>query len=182
MCACVYGRLDNVKFWLERNSFKDWNLETRGILGNVAMGNAVYMGPDRFELVKYLLKYGAKFDSVTDNGTSNLMSACANEDADPRVVKLFLENVTQKTMNRKIRAKTNMWRLIYMFANVSIRTGVNKTSLMQSLAERQGRTALHYAARRGDLEIVELMLEHGADPSMRDDRGMSVIESQVSRS
>mgnify|MGYP001498055452 CR=1 FL=1 len=109
MCACVYGRLDNVKFWLERNSFKDWNLETRGTLGNVAMGNAVYMGPDRFKLVKYLLKRGAKFDSVTDNGTSNLMSACANEDADPRVVKLFLENVTQNTTNQKIRAKTT-WR------------------------------------------------------------------------
>ena len=33
MCACVYGRLNNVKFWMKR--FKNWNLETRGKLGNV---------------------------------------------------------------------------------------------------------------------------------------------------
>ena len=89
MCACVYGRLVNVKFWLERKRFKDWNLETRAKLGGVALGCAVYMGPHRLELVKYLLKRGAKVASVTDNGTTNLISACASEDADPRVVQML---------------------------------------------------------------------------------------------
>jgi len=36
MCACVYGRLTNVKFWLEER-FVDWNLETRGKYGGMCL-------------------------------------------------------------------------------------------------------------------------------------------------
>ena len=42
MCACAYGRLENVKFWLDR--FDDWELNLRGKFGNTALGNAIYMG------------------------------------------------------------------------------------------------------------------------------------------
>ena len=38
-----------------------------------------------------------------------------------------------------------------------------------------GLTALHYAARRGDMEIVELLLEHGAKPSIKNDLGRDVL-------
>ena len=55
-----------------------------------------------------------------------------------------------------------------------MRTGLSESTLMKRLAGRQGRTALHYAARRGDVDIVELLLRRGADPSMRDDAGKSV--------
>jgi hypothetical protein len=34
MCACVYGRFENVKFWLEKR-FVDWNLETRQKYGGM---------------------------------------------------------------------------------------------------------------------------------------------------
>ena len=37
--------------------------------------------------------------------------------------------------------------------------------------ESLGATALHYAARRGDMEIVELLLSAGADPSLKNDLG-----------
>ena len=30
---------------------------------------------------------------------------------------------------------------------------------------------MHYAARRGDMEIVELLLSEGADPSLKNDLG-----------
>ena len=61
-----------------------------------------------------------------------------------------------------------MWRAIYLFSMLSFRSGVNKSILMQSLAERQGRTAPHYAVRRGDLQLVEILLSMGADPSAKD--------------
>ena len=48
------------------------------------------MGPNRLKLVEYLLNMGAKVNSKTDNGTSNLISACSSEDSDPRIVKLGL--------------------------------------------------------------------------------------------
>ena len=37
-------------------------------------------------------------------------------------------------------------------------------------------TALHYAARRGDVEIVELLLEHGADPYIENEMGLNSFD------
>jgi len=132
----------------------------------VALGNAVYMGPNRFELVQYLLKQGARFDSVTHNGTSILMSACANEDADLRVLKLLIEKTTRDEINRKIRPQTNQWRAIYTMAKIACKSGLNRGVLMRCLYERLGRTALHYAVRRGDFHCVQLLLKNGAEVSI----------------
>ena len=46
---------------------------------------------------------------------------------------------------------------------------------MKRIAENCGLTALHYAARRGDMEIVELLMEYGAKPSTRNDLGRDVL-------
>ena len=47
--------------------------------------------------------------------------------------------------------------------------------LIQTIAEDGGMTSLHYAARRGDMEIVELLLEYGADPSIKNELGRDVL-------
>ena len=43
--------------------------------------------------------------------------------------------------------------------------------VLESLARQSGATALHHAAMRGDMEIVELLLSAGADPSLKNDLG-----------
>ena len=58
MGACVYGRFENVKFWLDK-MFCHWDLERRSNLGGCALGCALYMGPNRLGLVKYLISKGA---------------------------------------------------------------------------------------------------------------------------
>ena len=57
-----------------------------------------------------------------------------------------------------------------------VRTGISKSNLMSRLAHGAGMTALHYAARRGDVEIVKLLLEAGADPYVENDLGMNAFE------
>lgn len=37
-------------------------------------------------------------------------------------------------------------------------------------------TALHYAARRGDEEIVKLLLDAGADPYLENEMGVNVFK------
>ena len=151
-------------------------------LTGTALGCALYMGPNRLNLDKYLLKMGAKIKHVSDNGTSNFLSACSNEDADPRVVQLLIqqcENESNEMINLQIRPQNRKWNATYFLAKICLQTGVVRSTLMKSLAERLGRTALFYAARRCDLEIIELLLSEGADPSVRDDMGKSIHDMCV---
>ena len=43
----------------------------------------------------------------------------------------------------------------------------SKSSLTYHLGARMGTTALHHASKRGDIEMVEYLLNHGADPCLR---------------
>ena len=44
MMASIFGRTDNVKFWLKQ--YPDWDLERKNkVMGGVALGQAVYMDP-----------------------------------------------------------------------------------------------------------------------------------------
>ena len=55
MAACMFSRLDNVQMWCSR--FKDWKIdEKKGKIGARALHVALYMGPRKFDLVKYLVR------------------------------------------------------------------------------------------------------------------------------
>ena len=97
MFASIFGRTDNVKFWLKR--FPDWDLERKNkVVGGVAIGHAVYMGPHRLELLKVLLEHGASINFSQDNGGTIFSAVCSSEDADPNVLQLLLEKQTPQTL------------------------------------------------------------------------------------
>ncbi|CAJ1398866.1 unnamed protein product [Effrenium voratum] len=50
-----------------------------------------------------------------------------------------------------------------------------------SLADAQGRTALHLAAAAGDVEVVEMLLEHGAQKNAQDVHGRSPAHIAAAR-
>ena len=50
------------------------------------------------------------------------------------------------------------------------------TNLMQFLANESGTTALNLAVGRGDVEIVKILLENGADPYIENDLGMNAFD------
>ena len=153
--ACISNQVRNVQYWLKR--FPDWNLEARNsVIGGVALGCAVYMGPNRFELVSILLKAGARLDTLVHAGGSILTALVSNEDSDPQVLKLLLSHY--KNINYQIRATTFKWKLIHLIAKTAVRVLKAPRGLLRSLASDSGSTALHYAALRGDIEIVELLL------------------------
>ena len=47
---------------------------------------------------------------------------------------------------------------------------------MKFLAFEAGTTALNFAVIRGDVEIVKILLENGADPYIENDLGMNAFE------
>jgi len=176
MMASIFGRTDNVKFWLDR--FPDWDLERKNkVMGGVALGHAVFMGPRRLELVKVLLGRSASVQSRSDNGGSILTALCSSEDADSEILQLLLEKTKKKNVvNFKIRGRTIKWRNIYRLARLLTRTKLMNSGLMIALAQECGSTPLHFAVRRGDLDVVNILLRHGADPTIKNDLGKSPVD------
>ena len=66
---------------------------------------------------------------------------------------------------------TLKWKAIRMIAKLSVRLRSHQDLLFRTLAEEAGSTCLHEAAKRGDMEMVELLLSKGADPSLKNDLG-----------
>ena len=112
--------------------------------------------------------------SVTKSGQSVLVQACSNEDADPKVIRYLLQSTDIKVNQQNI-SKSTKWNMLLGAAKLAVRLKINKSKLIRRIAESGGLTALHYAARRGDMEIVELLLEHGAKPSIKNDMGRDVL-------
>ena len=67
------------------------------------------------------------------------------------------------------------WKMLRAAARIVVRTKVFSTKLLKRVAESSGLTALHYAARRGDVEIVELLMEYKANPFIKNDLGRDVL-------
>jgi uncharacterized protein len=178
MMASLFGRTDVVKFWLER--FPDWDLERmNNANGAYALSCAVYMGPHRLMLTKFLLDHGASlFNRTSGIGSSILTTVCSSEDCDPDILSLLLcrLNNNDTVMNYGIRGNTFKWRVIYRLARFLFTNNLTNSGLMIALAQDSGSTALHYAAQRGDVDAVNLLLRHGADPAIKNDVGKSPIE------
>eukprot|EP00938_MAST-03A_sp_MAST-3A-sp1_P001697 g1697.t1 len=111
------------------------------------------------------------------------MAACANEDSDPEVVKLLLKLYDRVYdlgldggVNYRMSSQRLKWKLLRGTAKVLVRSHVLRTGLTIRLALGPGLTALHYAARRGDVEIVKILLKAGADPYIKNEMGMDVFD------
>ena len=137
------------------------------------------MGTGKAETVRLLREKGARFDIITNSGFSVLVAACANEDSDPNVVKDILqdlENDDNVKVNYRVQSSTIKWKILRGSAKLMMRVGAAKSALFRRIARGAGLTALHYAVRRGDLEVVKLLLRHGANPYVQNDLGMDAFK------
>jgi hypothetical protein len=177
MMASLFGRSDNVKFWLAK--FPDWDLERQNTVnGAYALSCAAYMGPCRLELVKLLLDHGASTAYRTSAGSSILMTISKSEDGDPALL-LYIFDFQSKpinSVNRQVSGKTFKWRNIHRLARLLTRYKLTTSGLMTALAQDSGSTTLHYAVRRGDVDVVNILLSHGADPTIKNDLGKTPLD------
>ena len=75
-----------------------------------------------------------------------------------------------------MRSQSTKWKILRGCAKLAVRCRLVKSMLSHRLAHGAGLTALHYAARRGDVEIVTLLLEAGADPYVENEMGLSSFD------
>ena len=142
------------------------------------------MGANKLETVKVLLDAGASIDYRTFAGATLLINAADNEDSDPDVVRIVLEKMKSSfsekeftsIVNYRIKASTVKWKVLYFVSKSLNRTGISKSGLMHTMSLWSGTTALNDAAMRGDVEIVKILLENGADPYIENDLGMNAFD------
>eukprot|EP00938_MAST-03A_sp_MAST-3A-sp1_P002932 g2932.t1 len=134
------------------------------------------MGPHRLELVKVLLEHGASLDYRTDTGSSVLVNLCNNEDCDPELLHFLLKKKMKTSVNYRVRAGTIKWGNIYRLAQFLTRNKLTQSGLMAYLAQKSGSTALHFAVQRGDVDCVNLLLQNGADPTIKNNLGKSPVD------
>ena len=96
-------------------------------------------------------------------------------DSNVDILKLLLTRDLKYGLNHRRRAQTTKWKLIYGLARGLTRMKLVRSGLFFVLASESGSTPLQYAVCRGDLEIVELLLEHGANSSTKNDLGRDVL-------
>ena len=88
----------------------------------------------------------------------------------------FSEKEFTSFVNYRYKASTFKWKVLYfVFKNLN-RTGLSKSGLMYAMSLWPGTTALNFAVMRGDVEIVKILLENGADPYVENDLGMNAFE------
>ena len=104
------------------------------------------------------------------------MSLCSNEDCDIKVLKHLLGTSCGNLVNVRRHAKTLKWKMIYLLAKSVVRFGLSDSGLMRALASQNGATALHHAVQRGDVDCVNLLLQNGADPTIKNDLGISPVD------
>ena len=99
------------------------------------------------------------FDYRTFSGGNVLINAVDNEDSDPDVVRIVLENeviIQQKNSLSSTTEKAQHSSGKYYILQRINRTGLSKSGLMYAIHFRK--TALNFAVMRGDVEIVKISL------------------------
>lgn len=143
------------------------SLEPRDDLGFTPLARAVLAG--RLPAVRALLARGAEFSARDLRGRVVLQLAAAG--GDPEIVEALLEAGADPHAGDLLG-----WTSLHEAAALG-RTAALRLLLPEydpaSLGARtaRGATALHLAARRGEVDCVALLLEAGVDPSVRDADG-----------
>lgn len=186
--ALAVNYVDGVKYWLER--FPKWDLSAgEGVLGGLPLGNAIWGGPYRLELVKYLLDQGCSVASPNKSGNNAIHSCAGNVDGSSDVMAILIDTLRKQgerdssidvrsIVNIQSRAISRKLRAFAWLGKILTRLGMaGSTSILKELWDDQGETALHKAVKKGKVDVVETLLVKGdADWTIKTDRGLDVAD------
>jgi len=133
--------------------------------GMSALAYAAYLG--NADVVKALLEKGADVDSKDNSGGTPLLGACMKGNDD--ISRLLLEKGADPGIGRPLTPAVIQGNSGLVKALIDNGADVNAKS------ERDGVTALMYAARLGHREIVSILLERGADANATDQLGRTAL-------
>lgn len=153
----------------------------------VAAGSEVYDEDDYYEFASgsdYAANEDACLDSLllllaagsdphrpSDDGNTVLIVACGmNSDLIARAILEHNPDVAAQSLNGKTTALHSV-ACSDMYQARTLAAELIKRGAPVNAIDRHGKTPLHYAAYRNDLEMVKLLIAAGADPAKHDNTG-----------
>jgi len=156
MHASQHSYLDIVKFLVEKGA----NVNKKSTYGYTALSlNMGFLDRDE-KIVKILLDAGADPNIIYTNSMTPLLYAAYYKENE--IVELLVD--AGADVNAKNRDGTNA----FMYGTDDILNILAKGNININFKDEEGKTYLHLAAERGLEPAVELLLEKGANPDIKD--------------
>ncbi len=176
MHAASEGHLEIVKFLLAKGA--DVNAQTDE---GTALTQAVYGGHE--EIVKLLLDAGANVNAKHRLGYTALFSSAGRSIPEmnpppgkplPVPAHEIMTLLLARGADAKLIGRDGETALMKANTPAKIKLLVGHGAQLNA-KDQQGRTALMYAVDRGEVDVVEALLQAGADASIRDAKGATAL-------
>ena len=132
------------------------------------------------DAMRALLEHGARVNLPNVMGVTPLMAAAGIGVREPGFgANRSPDFANDKEIESKVVASLEILLAAGADVNATITDLQSRTSRiarLNSLTDRQGQTALHQSAGRGWAQVVEYLLEHGADASAKDAMGRTALD------
>ncbi len=128
-----------------------------------------YGKPPSLEIAALLLDHGAEPNSMDKNWRTPLMAAAFT--GNDEVVKILIAHKANVNIGSRYGTTALMEARSLSVAKLLLSAGaaVNDEDI-------KGKTALHWAAWRGDSEVVKALIEAGANVNAKDDKKMTALD------
>ena len=129
--------------------------------------------------VAKLLEYGANPNLIDVHGHSSLYIATMKNHEN--IIALLITHEAELSLSEILSAST-LCRIVYDGDNALLQRFI-KAKIQVNAADYDKRTAAHIAASQGNLAALKLLVEAGADSSLKDQWGNGVrSEAEMSKS
>ncbi|KAJ5365134.1 hypothetical protein N7517_008020 [Penicillium concentricum] len=174
MWASVEGQTSAIQVLLK------WGveLETKNSKGQTALSFAA-MGWSTEKAIQLLLENGADVNSEDNDGRSMFFHA-ASEDEHTNLIALFTSTKIRNIHQPDRYGRTPLHVAATRGHLQPILTLLNTDGVELEIKDYRGHTALHCAAACPRIQVVQLLLENGADINSEDNDGRSVFSHAAS--
>jgi len=154
------------------------NVDSKTIAGMTALHIACYK--NYFEIASTLLKHGANVNVVQSQSGYNALHFAAHA-GHSGLIKLLLENGANKSINE--RTDGNGYTALHFCASrgrIEDVSALLDAGANTEVADNKKRTPLFLAAEQNRNLVVDLLLEHGADPEVRNASNDTILNATLS--